>query len=850
MFQKAMRPFLQNLFIPFTLFAILAILPSLSLGLNEALENSFLNLQFKLRGERDLSADIVLVYLGAEDIKALGGWPITRDYYGYITHSLTQSGAKVIGFNLLFDSPDPRFPEYDQILAEFFETSGNVCLPLAFYELNERSNQLISGENAIYPIEPLRDKAAAVGFSNLGKSVVIYKVPIRATSKEDTLAAFGFELARKFMSVSDEQIFSSLPLDASGRIRLNHFGGIGRVASIGFVDLLQAYESSPDSLNFAGKIAIIDVTAPGIPTLAATPFSAALPVSLIHATIAENIIEKNYLRDISLPFLTLLIFLSVFGVWVLCQSKNLTLSLLGAAGGLVLLLVLAQVLFSYANLVVPLFYPTFAIVSTAAVSLMIQSRRWQQKEVSIRSLLQEQIDKRESELVEAKSKLEQVQEQLYNESAISEQSDQLAEERKQTIIELEKQLDDLRSYQIPDRQETGVHFSEVIHSENSPMLRILELVLKIASDDIPVLIMGETGTGKEMIAKAIHQSSNRKNAPFVAVNCSALPETLLESELFGHEKGSFTGAQSRRKGRFELADTGTIFLDEITETSARFQTQLLRVLQENKFERLGGEQTISVDVRVIAATNKNLQNEEERGPFRNDLFFRLNGFPLTLPPLEERQEDIPLLCKHFLRKHNYDAIEGLSDSAVVALKNYAWPGNIRELENVMRRTAIITQSEKRNLIQLNDLPKEIRDASKPNDANVHYKPLEEQILESLRFLKFSRSAITVTARALGNRDRGTITEYFRGLCFKHLVENNFDIEKAANSLAATEEKETVEKVRSKIADYLKNLYPLPDPIDTENQDSKKLPAQHKGLPKIFHPFLDRIINHLRSETIK
>ena len=196
MFPKAMRPFLQNLFIPFTLFAIFAVLTSLPLGLNETFENTLVNLQFKLRGERDLSSKIVFVYLGAEDIQALGGWPITRDYYGYITHALTKFGAKVIGFNLLFDSPDPRFPEYDQILAEFFETSGNVCLPLAFYELNAESNQLVSGENPIYPIEPLRDKAAAIGFSNLGKSVVIYKVPIWAISNEDTLAAFGFELAR------------------------------------------------------------------------------------------------------------------------------------------------------------------------------------------------------------------------------------------------------------------------------------------------------------------------------------------------------------------------------------------------------------------------------------------------------------------------------------------------------------------------------------------------------------------------------------------------------------------------------------------------------------------------------
>jgi len=226
----ALRHLLQKFLIPFTLFVLLAILTSLPLELNEALENTFLNLQFKLRGERDLSDDILLVYLGAEDIKALGGWPITRDYYGYITHALTQFGAKVIGFNLLFDSPDPRFPEYDQILADFFETSGNVCLPLAFHELTERSNGFISGEDPIYPIKALRDKAAATGFSNLGKSIMVYKVPIWAINKEDTLAAFGFELARKFMDVSDEGQFLNLSWDENGRIRalLNHFGGAGK----------------------------------------------------------------------------------------------------------------------------------------------------------------------------------------------------------------------------------------------------------------------------------------------------------------------------------------------------------------------------------------------------------------------------------------------------------------------------------------------------------------------------------------------------------------------------------------------------------------------------------------------
>jgi DNA-binding NtrC family response regulator len=218
-----------------------------------------------------------------------------------------------------------------------------------------------------------------------------------------------------------------------------------------------------------------------------------------------------------------------------------------------------------------------------------------------------------------------------------------------------------------------------------------------ASTSATVLILGENGTGKEMLARAIHEESPRSGGPFVAVSCAALPETLIESELFGHEKGAFTGATAARKGRFELADGGTLFLDEISELTPSVQVKLLRVLQERSFERLGGTKTITVDIRLIAASNRDLEQEVEAGRFRRDLFYRLNVVPLTLPPLRERHEDIPLLTAHFANKaaekHGRPPVE-LDPALLEALQEYDWPGNVRELENLLERLIVLTPGTK------------------------------------------------------------------------------------------------------------------------------------------------------------
>lgn len=245
-------------------------------------------------------------------------------------------------------------------------------------------------------------------------------------------------------------------------------------------------------------------------------------------------------------------------------------------------------------------------------------------------------------------------------------------------------------------------------TSNSPaMQQVLQLARKVSASDATVLILGETGTGKEVISTAIHNWSRRSDKPMIKVNCGAIPDNLLESELFGYEKGAFTGAASSKPGRFEFADGGTIFLDEIGDIAPQLQVKLLRVLQERTFERLGGIRPVSVDVRVIAATNKDLKEAVRKGEFREDLYYRLNVVPINLPPLRERKEDIGNLVNTFLRSAagiSGGTIKEMSPEAMEYLMNYNWPGNIRELENIVERCVVITES---NVIDADSLPQEI-----------------------------------------------------------------------------------------------------------------------------------------------
>lgn len=272
------------------------------------------------------------------------------------------------------------------------------------------------------------------------------------------------------------------------------------------------------------------------------------------------------------------------------------------------------------------------------------------------------------------------------------------------LKEINKLKEDLQKENIYLREEIESEFKfEEIISKSKIIQKIFMQIGQVAQTDASILIQGETGTGKELIARAIHKLSNRGNKPMIKLNCATIPAPLLESELFGHEKGAFTGAIKQKLGRFEIANGGTLFLDEIGELPLELQPKLLRVLQDGEFERIGGNKTIKSDVRIITATNRNLKAEVQANKFRSDLFFRINVFPVNIPPLRDRIEDIPLLVEYFLSKynirHNKNIIK-IPASAIKRLTSYNWPGNIRELQNILERAIIITKGE---TLQIEDL---------------------------------------------------------------------------------------------------------------------------------------------------
>jgi two-component system response regulator AtoC len=321
-------------------------------------------------------------------------------------------------------------------------------------------------------------------------------------------------------------------------------------------------------------------------------------------------------------------------------------------------------------------------------------------------------------------------------------------ERAELLVKKLAEHQELVEENLSLRQRLEDHYRfENIIAKSSKMQRVIEVIKVVAKSNATVLITGESGTGKELVARAIHSQSHRRNKPFVAVSCAALPESLLESELFGHEKGSFTGAYAQKKGKFEFANGGTLFLDEVGEMSANIQVHLLRVLEEKEFARVGGNEPIKVDVRVISATNKDLRKAIEKQEFREDLYYRLNVVSIELPPLRERKEDIPLLAEHFLHKfamENQKEVTGFSPEAMELVLDYDWPGNVRELENAIERAVILAKD---SIITIADLPQENLSLAYSTTPRKNLKEVERNHV--LNVLRETGGNYSEAARILG-----------------------------------------------------------------------------------------------------
>lgn len=764
----------------------------------------------------------------------MGGWPITRDYYGFFLHIMTQQKAAVTAMDLLFSDRDRRYSEYDHILSDYMQQNGRVVLAMAFSTFNDHQAPAIA-DHPTWPDSIFRRACTAVGFSNIPQNTTVYQLPVAARYHDHWLYSFGIEISRVYwgnqLIISQPGCLSlidnanrkhDLPLTRSGGLRLDHFDL--RISSISLLQLLHTYRTNPDSLNLKDKIVILAPTAAGQAYLKNSPSGAVLPATLLHATLAENIIESRLLKTVP-DWIQgmLIIIMASLPLFVLKRKQR----------WLILLLPLIFIgsclaLFCTGHLLIDLICPLSAWLVGLGYTLAVSRYTHIQEQINQQLLWNRQIEQTSSQLVDAEKQLAELAEQL---AGASQEKQRIYQEKISAVQALEKHLADL---QLKERPSDATSHYDLVYTPGGSMAQVLSIISKVSDSDIPVLILGETGSGKELAARAIHQSGRRRAKPFMAVNCGALAETLLESELFGHEKGSFTGAIARRRGLFELANNGTLFLDEITETTPALQAKLLRVLQEKVFYRVGGEQSISVDVRIIAAGNRDVRKEVDQGRFRSDLYYRLNGITIELPALRDRKEDISILAHHLLQKHGYPEISGFSEQAGLLLQEYHWPGNVRELENVVQRAALLAQSEGRTMIQAQDLGTELQ-ASRPAGEEV-YVPLEQQILEMLRKFHFSRDAVSRTARALGDRDRGTITEYFRGLCFAYLVKMDFNVTRAAAEMAQTTDRQIVEAVGKKLNEYLANL--------KKNQAAGTTSLAFRGLPKKFHADLQEILDNL------
>ncbi len=697
------------------------------------LENQALDTKFRLRGETRIDSNVVVILLEGDDIDALGGWPLKRSYYALLINALNNLGAKVIGLDIFFEEPNALYAESDSLLVRIASKQKNIVFASYFQEIGIKnappSSKDSVGESFGFEInEPtsfqaartlhlpypaIQRVAAAIGQTNLPDESTIRNVPIVLQCGGRLFPSISLEMARLFLGVARDQVSvqgcsvrlddqaKPIPISCDGSFVLNYRGGISSLNRFHFIDFLKSYDlyrtGSPARVpvtRVKGKAVIVGVVAPAVGKFVTTPYSSTFPAVGVDATALDNIISGQFLR-VSTPLVRHLVSgLLAFALFVLVYRLRGSGGVLASVGILAFYPVINLLSFLFLSLSLPTFQP-FAAVILAMMSALVLKQKHVRTQLTVSESNKDRIEKelleKEKKLLELDAELRHTQQGLTrrNERDLQEEMKKYRED----IRALSSQAGDFSPYVAsPDsiEAERG-EFESLVYCKSGKMDELVELIEKVAPSDANVFISGESGTGKELIARAIHTRSKRKDKAFVPVNCGALTESLLESELFGHERGAFTGAVKEKAGRFELANGGTIFLDEITETSEAFQVKLLRVLQSGEFERVGGTNTLKVDVRVLAATNKDIKEALQQKGFREDLYYRLSVFTIQLPPLRDRKADIAFLVEEFLKREG-DMLK-LSSTVMDALLSYDWKGNVRELESVIKRGAILARAE-------------------------------------------------------------------------------------------------------------------------------------------------------------
>lgn len=778
----------------------------------------------KVRGERSPDSNIVLIHISTSDIESIGSWPIKRSYYALLINNLTRNNSKSIGLEIFLSAKFITQTIYDNLLTREIAKSSNRVILSSVAGNIVYHNGYFNSDSLSYPSPKLLDENISTGHINFLQDPYI-KIPILVKANGIYEYAFSYRL-----------ISSNYMPKLPEAIELNFVSSWQGFKNYTLLELFDIIHTQNAELNFLkDKIVIIGTSDPQITKTFETAFDREAPVFTLHAFAVDNIINKRYLRD-EFKTSSIIIFSLFFllAVWLQKKFKSKSKRYLVLFSAFLTMLIFAFILFiyfylrlSYSAILVP-----FAFLLIYEIIITLTEKASALEEILDETkALKTLLENREKELERIKSEL------VISDRNKSEDLQNKIKALETEISKLREQKEDQIEAVNADASETKNFFGIIYKSKQ--MQEVIDIVEKTAIEDATILITGESGTGKELVARAIHNLSRRNQFNFVAVNCGAISETILESELFGHTKGSFTGALTDKVGRFEAANNGTIFLDEIAETSENFQIKLLRVLQFGEFEKVGSSKTSRVNVRVIAATNKKLESLVKEKKFREDLFYRLNVIRIDLPPLRERREDIEPIARYFL-EHEAQNIK-LSKSVVEALLNHSWPGNVRELESVIKRATIFAKSSARNLIQLNDLPSELVKQFKLN--------FEDLVLDSLRQKKFSYSSIVETAKELGNVNRTSVSENFRGIVFKILVESEFNQEKTAEIIACTKDDEVLQRVKSKIHTFVNNITESLENFPHHDFElvKSKLTSKYKNLPQRFHPYLDEIIEHYLSK---
>lgn len=771
-------------------------------------------LYYTVTGNETPDTNIVIIHISQNDIQSLNGWPLKRSYYALLINKLNSLNCRKIGIEVFLSDKMASQALYNDLLNEEIKNSHNVVLSsvLSSYSSSAQSAELL------LPAPKAKLPELRTGHINYYEKEGIH-IPLMFMSAQNDEPAFSLAL------LDPEKINKSLP----SIIKINFFTSWHRFRNYSLMEIFDLFESgSPELKTLKDKTVLIGVSSSQIAQTTATPFDKSIPGVAIHSFAADNIIHNRYLRHNYLSFSAFIIIILLTAIILFAlKSKVLlryiiTFAVLALTG--LILFRFFYIELQYSLLILPM----ILLFIFDGLLLLHERSLYLEGMINETELLKTALNKKESQL-----------ERLQKELNISgENSDEQLVEKisslKQDIETLKIQQSDQMEAAVDNIVSDTQNFMGIIY-KSSVMGQIADTIKRAAPVDATVLITGESGTGKELAARALHQLSKRKDQSFIAVNCAALSESLLESELFGHVKGAFTNAIADKTGRFEAANNGTIFLDEVGETSENFQVKLLRILQSGEYEKVGSSETRKVNVRIVAATNKNPEALIKERKFREDLFYRLNIIRIELPPLRERKEDIEPLVSYFLSEEKENI--GISAAALNQLKTSSWKGNVRELQSVIQRAAIFARSSDRKMIRISDLPEGLTDIDKFG--------LDSLIIESLREKQFSHSSITETAEELGNLSRTIVSENFRGVVLRTFSETGFNVESTIEKVAGSNDEKTTVKVRAKVETFLHNIEKDIHQISSRDfiEVRQKLSSKYKNLPSKFHASLDEIIKY-------